>query len=146
MKLGRHRQVVHTKCKWPPCATEWNPPMKIFYERHFFHHTLTFMTKQRLQFGCGYLQRAQEVSKSLILSSNYSRTSLLCCISTQIASFSRHLCSRRDARVDTPMPKERLLGKVTSKIQIHLDWTKPKIFIFSSDYCNCQKVKLAEKS
>jgi len=34
------------------------------------------------------------------------------------------------------MPKERLLGKVTSKIQIYLHWTKPKIFIFSSDYSN----------
>jgi len=55
-------------------------------------------------------------------------------LSTQIVSFSRHLCSRRDARVDKPMPKERLLGKFASKIQIYLHWTKPKIFIFSRDY------------
>jgi len=32
------------------------------------------------------------------------------------------------------MPKERLLEKVISKIEIYLHWTKPKIFIFSSDY------------
>jgi len=32
------------------------------------------------------------------------------------------------------MPKERLLGKVSSKIQTYVQWTKPKIFIFSS-YC-----------
>jgi len=32
------------------------------------------------------------------------------------------------------MPKERLLRKVISKIQIYLRWTKRKIFIFSSDY------------
>jgi len=32
------------------------------------------------------------------------------------------------------MPKVRLLGKVTSKIQFYLRWTKPKIFIFRSDY------------
>jgi len=32
------------------------------------------------------------------------------------------------------MPKERLLGKVTSKTQINLHWTKPKIFIFNRDY------------
>ena len=31
-----------------------------------FHHTLHFMTKRRSQFGCGYLQTAQEVTKSLI--------------------------------------------------------------------------------
>jgi len=33
------------------------------------------MTKQKLQFGCGYLQTAQEVTESLILNSNHSRTS-----------------------------------------------------------------------
>jgi len=43
------------------------------------------------------------------------------------------------------MPKEQFLEKVTSKIHIYLHWTKPKIFIFSSDYKNWQKVKLAEK-
>jgi len=32
------------------------------------------------------------------------------------------------------MPKDRLLEKVTSKIQIYLHWTKTKIFTFSSDY------------
>jgi len=32
------------------------------------------------------------------------------------------------------MPKERLPGEVISKIQIDLHWTKPKIFICSSDY------------
>jgi len=32
------------------------------------------MTKQRLQFGCGYLQTAQEVTESLILNSNNGRT------------------------------------------------------------------------
>jgi len=32
------------------------------------------------------------------------------------------------------MPKERLLGKVASKIEMYFQWTKPKIFIFSSDY------------
>jgi len=41
-----------------------------------YHHTLPFMTKQSLQFGCGYLQTAQEVTESLILNSNHSRTSL----------------------------------------------------------------------
>jgi len=94
------------------------------------------MTKQRAQFGCGYLQTAQEVTESLTLNSNYSRTTVACCFSTQIVSFSGHLCSssRRDARVDKPTPKEQFSGKVTSKIQIYLHWTKPKIFIFSSDY------------
>jgi len=69
-----------------------------------FHHTLLFMTKQRSQLGCGYLQTAQEVTESLILNSNHSRTSIAAI--TQIVSFSRHLCSRRDARVDKLMPKE----------------------------------------
>jgi len=32
------------------------------------------------------------------------------------------------------MSKERLLRKVTSKIQRYLHWTKPKMFTFSSDY------------
>jgi len=32
------------------------------------------------------------------------------------------------------MPKKLFSEKVTSKIQIYLHWTKPKIFIFSSDY------------
>jgi len=41
-----------------------------------FHHMLPFMTKQRSQFGCGYLQIAQEITESLILNSNHSRTSL----------------------------------------------------------------------
>jgi len=27
-------QTAHTKYKWPPYATEWNAPMKIFYVRH----------------------------------------------------------------------------------------------------------------
>jgi len=40
-----------------------------------FHHTLPFMTKQRPQFGCGYIQTAQEVTESLILNLNHSRTS-----------------------------------------------------------------------
>ena len=44
------------------------------------------------------------------------------------------------------MPKERLLGKVTNKNKIYLHWTKPRIFIFSNDYHNWQKVILAEKS
>jgi len=39
-----------------------------------FHHTLPFMMKQRSQFGCGYLETAQEVMESLILNSNYTRT------------------------------------------------------------------------
>jgi len=69
-----------------------------------FHHTLLFLTKQRSQFGCGYLQTALEVTESLILNSNHSRTSIAAI--TQVVSFSRHLCSRRDARVDKPMPKE----------------------------------------
>jgi len=43
------------------------------------------------------------------------------------------------------MPKERFLEKVRSKIQ-NICITKPKIFIFSSDYQNLQKVKLPEKS
>jgi len=38
-------------------------------------HLLPFMTKQRLQFGCGYPQTAQEVTESLILNSNHSRIS-----------------------------------------------------------------------
>jgi len=54
--------------------------------------------------------------------------------SMQIVLFSRHLCSRSDARADKPMPKEQFLENVTRKIQIYLPWTKPKIFIFSSDY------------
>ena len=83
-----------------------------------FHHTLPFMTKQRAQFGCGYLQTAQEVTESLILTSNHSRTSFTAWHA--IISFSRDLCSRRDARVDKSMPKERLLGKVASNIQIYL--------------------------
>jgi len=33
------------------------------------------MTKERSQFSCGYLQTAQEVTESLILNSNHSRTS-----------------------------------------------------------------------
>jgi len=32
------------------------------------------------------------------------------------------------------MPKERFLGKATSKIQIYLYWTKPNIFTFNSNY------------
>jgi len=32
------------------------------------------------------------------------------------------------------MPKERLLRKVISTIQIYLHWTKAKIFTFRSDY------------
>jgi len=44
------------------------------------------------------------------------------------------------------MPKDRLLGKVTSKIQVYLHCTRPKIFTFSSEYWNWQKVELAEKS
>jgi len=82
-----------------------------------FHHMLPFMTKHRSQFGCGYHQTAQEITESLILNRNHSSTNF-CYLSTQIVSFSRHLCSRRDARVDASMPKGRLLGKVTSKIQI----------------------------
>ena len=27
-------QTAHTKYKWPPYATEWNPPMKNFCVRH----------------------------------------------------------------------------------------------------------------
>jgi len=34
------------------------------------------MTKQRSQFGCGYLQTVQEVTGSLILNSNHSRISI----------------------------------------------------------------------
>jgi len=34
------------------------------------------------------------------------------------------------------MPKDRLLEKVTSKIQIYFHWTETKIFAFSSDYKN----------
>jgi len=41
-----------------------------------FHRTLPFMTKQRSQFGCGYLQTSQEVTESLILNRKHSRTSL----------------------------------------------------------------------
>jgi len=100
-----------------------------------FYHTLPFMTKQKSQFGCSYLQTAQEVTQSLVPNSNHSRTSFAFAAETRkLVSFSRHLFSRRDARVDIPMPKERLLGNVTSKIQIYLYWTKPKIFMFSSDY------------
>jgi len=40
-----------------------------------FYHTLPFMTKQRWQFGCGYLQTAQDVTELLILNSNHSRFS-----------------------------------------------------------------------
>jgi len=43
------------------------------------------MTKQTSQFGCGYLQTAQEVTESLILNSNHSRTSFAA-LSTQIHS------------------------------------------------------------
>jgi len=42
-----------------------------------FHHTLPFMTKQRPQFGCGYLQMAQEVTESLMLNSNPEELALL---------------------------------------------------------------------
>jgi len=80
------------------------------------------------------LQTAQEVTESLILNLNHSRTTSFAALSTQMVSFSRHLCSRRDTRVDKPIPKERLLEKAASKIQIYMHWTKPKIFIFSSDY------------
>jgi len=42
------------------------------------------------------------------LNSNHGRTNF----STQIVSFSRHLCNSRDARVDIiPMPTKRLLRK-----------------------------------
>jgi len=58
------------------------------------------------------------ITESLMPISNHSRTSFAS-LSTQTVSFSRHLCSRRDARVDKPMPKERL-GTVTRKIQIYL--------------------------
>jgi len=62
-----------------------------------------------------------------------------------MVSFSRHLCSRRDARGDKHMPNIRLLSKVTSKIQMYLHWRKQKIFIFSSAYWNWQKVELAKR-
>ena len=54
------------------------------------------MTKQRSQFGCGYLQTVQEGTGSLILNSNHGKTNF----SMQIVSLSRHLCSRCDALVD----------------------------------------------
>jgi len=38
-------------------------------------HPMLPMTKQRSQFGCGYLQTAQKVTESLILNSNHSKTS-----------------------------------------------------------------------
>jgi len=41
-----------------------------------FHLKLPFMMKQRSQFGCGWLQTAQEVTESLLLNSNHRRTSL----------------------------------------------------------------------
>jgi len=40
-----------------------------------FHHTLSFMTKQWSQFGCSYLETAQEVTESLMPNSNHGRTS-----------------------------------------------------------------------
>jgi len=131
-------KILNTKFtpgwEFPPIENPWCDARIVAIGRKVrFHHTLPFMTKQRSQFGCNNRQTAQEITESLILNSNHSKTSS-CHLSTQILSFSRHLCSRRDARVDTPMPKERLLGKVTSKIQIYLHWTKPKIFIFSSDF------------
>jgi len=91
------------------------------------------MTKQRSHFACDYLQTAQEVTKSFDTQSQ-SQQNQLCYLSTQIVSFSQHLCSRRDARGDKLMPRERLLGKATGKIQIYLHGTKRKIFTFSSDY------------
>jgi len=83
----------------------------------FHQHTLHLMTKQRSQFGCGYLQTAQEVTEPLVLNSSHSRTSIPAI--TKIISFLRQSCSRRDARVDKPMLNERLLGKATRKIQMH---------------------------
>jgi len=29
-------QTAHTEYKWPPCATEWYPPMKFFCVHHCF--------------------------------------------------------------------------------------------------------------
>jgi len=84
-----------------------------------FHHTLPFMTKQRSHFGYEYLQTAQEVTKSLILNRNHGRTSFAA--STQIVSFSQHLCSRRNARVDKLIPWELFFGKVTSKKYICME-------------------------
>jgi len=52
---------------------------------------------------------AQEVMESLILHLYHSRTSFAA--RTQIVSFSRYLYSSRDARVDKPIPKERLQAK-----------------------------------
>jgi len=32
------------------------------------------------------------------------------------------------------MPKEQFFGKVASKIEIYFLWTKPKVFMYSSDF------------
>ena len=72
----------------------------------YFLHKLRFITKQKSQFGCGYLQMVL-VTGSLIQNSNHSKTSF----SMQIVSLSRHLCSRRDAREDNHTYAKKIISR-----------------------------------
>jgi len=84
-----------------------------------FHHTSRFMKKQK---DTVRLRLPPDHTRSfgIIDSKQQLQQNQLCCLSTQLVSFSRHLISRRDARVDKPMPKEQLVGKVTSKMQVYV--------------------------
>jgi len=85
-----------------------------------FHHMPHDETKVAVR-----LRLPQDSARSCgtIDSKQQPQQNYLCCLSTQIVSFSRHLCSMRDARADKSMPKERFLEKVTRKIRIYLHWT-----------------------
>jgi len=70
-------------------------------------------------------------------------------VSTQIATFSWHLCNRRDARAESHTHAKRTIirKKLPTKLNIFaLNKTENIYRLFSSDYQNCQTVKLVEKS
>ena len=68
---------------------------------------------------------------------------------TQVATFSWHLCNRRDARVESHTHAKRTIirKKLTAKLNIFtLNKTENTSRLFSSDCKNWKAVKLVEKS
>jgi len=69
--------------------------------------------------------------------------------STQIVTFSWHLCNRRDARVENHTHAKRTITrkKLPAKLNIFaLKKTENTYRLFISDYWNWKTVKLVEKS
>jgi len=85
------------------CLLWCNKMMVTTARRVRFHHTLPFITKQRVAVRLRLPPDGIEVTESLIPNSNHSRTSFI----TLIATFTRHLCSRRDAQVDELYPCQK---------------------------------------